>query len=120
MQDKLSFLELLGAYGAAGLAWLSGESGRIYIAGGSGGLVRWLSSDKRRIRDGVVSMVVGVIVGQYAWPIGFYIPKVIFDRDIPETTNMITMFALITGGFGMSAAKIVLASLHYKFSQKGV
>ncbi|AXQ93214.1 hypothetical protein LV780_04945 [Cereibacter azotoformans] len=42
-------------------AWIGGEAGRVAVAGGAGGLMRWLAAEQRRIRDGVLAERAGVV-----------------------------------------------------------
>lgn len=50
-------------------AWITGEAGRAALAGAAGGLVRWLIASRRRLRDGVVSIFVGMLMASYATPL---------------------------------------------------
>ena len=60
--------QLIAIFGAMAL-WLGGETGRVLIASGAGGLVRWFAMEKRRIRTGIMSIIGGAICGFYLWPL---------------------------------------------------
>ena len=102
-------IELILFWGGTGLAWLTGEGGRIAVASGLGGLTRWLVSERQRIRDGVIAIFGGLIVGQYLWPLVLHVPGWVGGAEIPETPNSIAMAAFVAGTMGMSAVKIIIA-----------
>lgn len=106
---------ILGITGAI-IAWVTGETGRIFVAAGMGGAARWLASEKRRVMDGVVSVSGGMIVGVYLWPIILYLPSFMpFGiPPLPETPNNIAMAACVMGGIGISFFKISMAYLHIR------
>lgn len=118
MQDQSLLQQALGLLGAA-VAWITGETGRIYVAAGMGGLARWLAQEKRRLTDGVISVWGGLIVGSYLWPIVLYLPTLLpFGlQPIPETPNNVAMAACIMGGIGISFFKISLAYLHIRLNR---
>ena len=117
MQDKATIADLIILYGGVALAWLTGEGGRVSVAAGAGGLVRWLSSERRRIRDGMIAVITGLVVGQYMWPAVLHFPS-LFGRDAyPETPNSIAMAAFVAGTVGMSAVKILIAVVEARGSR---
>ncbi|UFM64256.1 hypothetical protein LOS78_01915 [Paracoccus sp. MA] len=86
-------------------AWITGEAGRAALAGAAGGLVRWLMSERRRIRDGIVSIIVGTLMARYATPITMAVLESWFGEmkgDVQNTAG----FA--TGIIGMSLAKLIM------------
>lgn len=95
-------------WGGAIIAWLAGESGRVLVAGGLGGLLRWSFDERRRIRDGVINVITGAICAKY---LGAFVLALLAGvapsiRDHPD--------APLTAGFsaglvGMSLAKILIA-----------
>jgi hypothetical protein len=99
------------ALGSAAILWLTGESGRVLIASGMGGFVRWMAIEKRRIRTGIAGITGGMIVGYYCWPIMLHVPRLFgadaFDRT-PEST---AMAGFLAGTMGVSGVKIFLAVL---------
>jgi hypothetical protein len=99
--------EILALAGTA-LAWLTGEAGRIVVASGAGGLTRWIASERKRIRDGILSVIGGVIVGSYLWPLVLVaigsLPGVVADSGDTKA-----MAGFIAGMMGISGAKIVIA-----------
>lgn len=90
-------------------AWLTGETGRIMVAGGLGGLTRWLAAEKRRLRDGVIAIVGGVITGMYMWPLGLHAPRMIGSEPFPPDEANIALSAFLVGTMGVSAVKIITA-----------
>lgn len=95
-------------YAAVIGAWVTGEAGRAALAGAAGGLVRWLMSEKRRIRDGVVSIIAGTLMARYATPLMVAILESYFGTlkgDVQGTAG----FA--AGIIGMSCAKLAMGIL---------
>lgn len=107
----------LGGLGAllvsasAAVAWLGGETGKIMIAGGLGGLTRWLASERRRMRDGLIAAAGGCVTGLYLWPLGLHLPRLIGGEAFPETASNIALAAFLVGTMGTSAVKIITAYL---------
>lgn len=98
-----------------GAAWVAGEGGRAIVAGGAGGFARWLNSDTRRIRDGVVAVAGGAMAANYLWPlilivVGFPL------GGLDETPNNIAMAAFIAGALGMSFVKIITAMVEARMT----
>lgn len=98
--------DTLVIYGGLIGAWIVGESGRAAIAGATGGLVRWLVSEKRHLRSGVLSVVVGAFMSQYATPLMLALLEKSFGELRGEVGNTGAFF---TGIVGMSMAKLVIA-----------
>lgn len=109
MPDKIVMLlnDVL-VLGAGAMAWLTGEAGRIMVASGAGGLVRWLASERRRIRDGILSVIGGILVGSYLWPLVLTVIGQL-PNVAPESGDAKAMAGFIAGMMGISGAKIVLA-----------
>lgn len=99
-------LEFISLYLGLAVAWIGGESGRVLVAGGAGGLTRWLSSERRRIRDGVLGVIVGVLTGQYLWPLGLHLPKLVGGTPFDEVPSNIAMSAFLVGTLGVSVVKV--------------
>ena len=93
------------------VAWLTGESGKVFIASGAGGLARWMSvkSERRRIRDGVVAVISGAIAGSYMWPAVLGMMSLISGRVLEPSADNVAMAAFVAGTMGMSAVKIIIA-----------
>ena len=114
MEDKVPGLfETVTLWGGLALTWLGGESGRVMVASGAGGLIRWLSTERKRIRDGIIAIIGGGIVGQYLWPImlgvmSWSIQKAGGDALLSSPDN-IAMAAFISGTLGVSGVKILTA-----------
>lgn len=110
MNDKAPGLieHLLLFFGLAA-TWLTGEGGKVAVAAGLGGLTRWLVTEKRRLRDGVIAVIGGFLVGQYMWPLVLHAPALIGLEPIPETPDSIAMAAFVAGTMGMSGVKILTA-----------
>lgn len=113
MEDKApGITETLLVWFSLIFAWVAGETGRVFVAAGLGGAIRWLAVEKRRIRDGVIAVVGGLIVGKYMWPAVLLVPAWLpfgSQQPFPETPNNIAMAAFLAGTLGMSVVKIVTA-----------
>lgn len=92
---------------SAALAWLGGEAGKIMVAGAAGGLVRWLASEKRRLRDGVLAAIGGGVTSSYMWPLGLHLPRLVRLEAFPKTPSNIALSAFLIGSLGTSAVKII-------------
>lgn len=90
------------------IAWMAGESGRILVAAGMGGLTRWLTSEKRRVRDGVFAVIGGGIAGTYLWP------GVLWALRMDHSPDSIAMAAFVAGTLGMSFVKVLSAVVETK------
>lgn len=101
-------LETLLLYAGIAAAWIGGESGRVLVASGAGGLSRWIFSERRRIRDGVVAVIGGAISGTYLWPI------VLWALRMDHTPDAIAMAAFVAGTIGMSLTKVAGALVETK------
>ncbi|RDW14441.1 hypothetical protein [Paracoccus thiocyanatus] len=101
LQQTLFFMAMIGA-------WIAGEAGRAALAGAAGGLVRWLMSERRRIRDGVVSVIAGALMARYASPVML----ALLERWLGEMSGDVGGAAGFAAGLaGMSLAKLTLAIL---------
>lgn len=99
-------------------AWLSGETGRVFVASGAGGMVRWLSQSKRRLRDGVIAVIGGSVAGHFLWPFVLAVISVA-TGPLPETPSNIAMAAFVAGTSGMSLVKIVTAFIEKRAQTPG-
>ena len=97
-------------------AWLAGEAGRAALAGAAGGLVRWLMSEKTRIRDGAISIITGILMAKYASPLMLAILEKWFDA---LKGDVVGMAGFAAGIAGMSIAKILLALVDAQFRKTG-
>ncbi|QCP84318.1 hypothetical protein EYE35_01080 [Cereibacter sphaeroides] len=84
-------------------AYFAGDSGRVLIASGLGGMTRWLASERIRVRDGLVAIITGAVAGRYLWPLALSM------LGLEETPNNVAMAAFITGTLGISLVKIIAA-----------
>lgn len=110
MNDKApGLIEHIVLFFGLAVTWITGESGKVAVAAGLGGLTRWLTTEKRRIRDGVVAIIGGFLVGQYMWPLVLHIPALFGLESIPESPDSIAMAAFVSGTMGMSGVKILTA-----------
>lgn len=115
MNDKApGLLEHLILFLGLALTWITGEGGRVAIAAGLGGLTRWLATERRKLRDGVVAVIGGFLVGQYMWPIVLHGPILFGKSPIPETPDSIAMAAFFAGTMGMSGVKILTAIIEMR------
>lgn len=99
------FLEHLMLWGGVALTWLGGEGGRVMIASGMGGMMRWLATERRRVRDGVLAVIGGALAGQYLWP------AVLWMLKMDHTPDSIAMAAFVAGTLGMSFVKVLTATV---------
>jgi hypothetical protein len=110
MNDKApGLIEHLIVFLGLAATWVTGEGGKVAVAAGLGGLTRWLATEKRRLRDGVIAVIGGFLVGQYMWPLVLHAPALISLDRIPETPDSIAMAAFVAGTMGMSGVKILTA-----------
>lgn len=100
------------------LAWLTGETGRVFVASGAGGLVRWLGQEKRKLRDGVIAVIGGSVAGHFLWPFVLAVIGVA-TGPLAETPNNIAMAAFVAGTSGMSLVKIVTAFIEKRAQTLG-
>jgi hypothetical protein len=103
MQEGGGIVDTIVLWGGVALAWAAGESGRVVVASGMGGLMRWLTSEQRRIRDGVIAVIGGAIAGTYFWP------AVLVALSLEKTPENIALSAFVAGTIGMSIVKIATA-----------
>ena len=105
-------------WGALAFAWMAGETGRVFVASGAGGLVRWLSQEKRKLRDGIIAVIGGSIAGHFLWPFVLALMAMV-TGGIPESPNSIAMAAFVAGTSGMSLVKIVTAFIEKRAQSLG-
>lgn len=103
MQEGGGFLDTVALWGGLALAWAAGESGRIVVASGMGGLMRWVASEQRTLRNGLVMVIGGGVAGTYFWPVTLAV------MSLEESPDNVALAACVTGAMGMSVLKIVTA-----------
>lgn len=103
---------------AAAVVWVGGESGRIVVAGGAGGLARWFQSEKRRIRDGVLAAFGGALSATYLWPVPLHLIGVV-TGPLDVTPENTAMAAFLTGAMGMSLVKVMTAMIEARAKKGG-
>ena len=103
---------------SAAAVWFGGESGRVLIASGAGGLVRWFADERRRIRTGIAAIAGGAIVGYYCWPIVLHIPAVWSGSPMEKTPEAIAMAGFLAGTMGVSGVKIFVALVEARVARK--
>ena len=101
MRDLLDSLWIVTS---AVLVWIGGEAGKVVVAGAAGGLLRWLMQERRRVRDGIVSVTGGVIASVYLGPV----VAAILAAAVGPVADA-TAAGFIAGLAGMSLAKIIVA-----------
>lgn len=107
--ESATWWDSVAAFLGAVVFWLTGESGRIIVASGFGGLVRWFAMEKRRIRTGIVSIIGGAICGNYLWPVALMAPRLWGSEQIPHSPENIAMAGFLIGTLGVSTVKIFVA-----------
>lgn len=90
-------------------AWLGGEAGRIAVAGGAGGMLRWFAAEKRRLRDGIAAALGGALCAYFFWPLTLAALARATGQPM-EGADAQAMAGCLTGVIGMSGVKIVVAS----------
>lgn len=97
-----SFLLGLAVIGA----WLSAEAGKASVAGAAGGFVRWLMSEKRRVRDLMISVITGALMAHFGTPLML----ALLEKAMGELKGDAGYTAAFCSGLaGMSLAKLVIA-----------
>lgn len=107
--NEMTVWDHLFTFLGAAFAWLAGESGRVLIASGLGGLVRWIGDEKRRIRTGMLSWIGGAITGFYMWPLALKLPGIVGAGMFERNPENVAMAGFIAGALGVSAVKIIVA-----------
>lgn len=101
-------MEQILFYVATAATWLAGEAGRAFVAGVAGGFVRWLMAERRRLRDGMVSVVAGGLMSLYASPVML----AVLERWLGDLSGNTTGAAGFAAGLaGMSLAKLILGAI---------
>lgn len=109
MEDKApGFTDSLILWGSIILAWASGEAGRIFVAGGAGGLTRWLISEKRTLRNGGLQVTSGAVAAHYLWP-WVHALMTLFFGSMGDTPDAKVTAGYVAGLVGISGAKIIIA-----------
>ena len=103
---------------AVGIAWIGGEAGRVAIAGGAGGLARWLNTERRKVRDGLLAAAGGSLAATYLWPLVLAIVGFPLG-GLEQNLNNIAMAAFVAGALGMSGVKIATAMVEAKLDKGG-
>ena len=100
----------------AAAIWLTGEAGKVYMAGATGGLYRWIMSEKKTLRDGVVSVVGGSISAPYLGPVVLYVLS-LSGADVEVNTGLLGTSYFLAGLAGMSITKGVVALVESKLEK---
>ena len=106
------------AFMTVAAAWLAGETGKIVVSGGAGGLVRWFAAEKRRLRDGMIAAIGGAVVAYFLWPLTLGLLRWVTGQPFIEPHHA-AMAGFITGAFGMSGFKIAIAAVEARARQLG-
>lgn len=80
--------------------WLGSEA-RTLIASAMGGAMRWIASDRRRMRDACVAVAGGAIAGHYLWPL------ILWALGMETTESTMAMAAFAAGTMGVSGVRIL-------------
>lgn len=106
--DFAGFWAWLQLWAGLALTWVLGEGARAGLSGAAGGLIRWLLDSRRRVRDGLVSVVAGVIFAAYLSPVALRILEAVFGALGPGSEGTAGFAA---GLWGMSLAKVMMGTL---------
>ena len=103
-------LDLILFWLGAFVAWATGEGGRVMIAGGAGGFMRWLMSEKKTLRNGGIQVGAGLLCANYLSPV------VLAILSVPMPSLATHPRADVTAGFlagviGIGFTKIVIAAV---------
>ena len=93
---------------SATAAWLSGEVGRVVVAGAAGGFYRWLMDERKRLRDGVVSVISGAVGAVYLGPIVMRLLELGGMSLAGQPSGYMTA-GFLAGMTGVSLAKVAIA-----------
>lgn len=118
MSADPTLFDTLKTAAAAALVWFGGESGRILVAGGVGGFTRWFSSEKRRIRDGVLAVAGGALTASYLWPVPLFLIGTV-TGPLEKSPETIAMAAFLAGAIGMSLVKVMAAMIEARARKGG-
>lgn len=116
MADEPTITALVVNAIVVGAAWVAGEGGRIIVAGGFGGFARWMQTEKRRVRDGVIAVAGGSVAATYLWPLVLAIVGAPFG-GLEQNVNNVAMAAFVAGAGGMSILKVATAMIEAKASK---
>lgn len=86
--------------------WVATEPGKAIIAGGLGGVVRWLTL-RPTVKEGVITIVVGGICALYLGPIALPIVEGTLGKVVPGG-DMAGLTSFLVGMGGISLAGMVL------------
>ncbi|PWE32793.1 hypothetical protein DDZ14_08585 [Maritimibacter sp. 55A14] len=107
-EKDATFWQTVLLWGGIVLTWAGGEAGRVLVAGASGGIFRWFMSQRRRMRDGALAVITGVMAAKYMSPVALAMIEATIGPMRDETDIQATA-AFAAGLGGMSVAKVVIA-----------
>lgn len=117
MQEKIDIADKVLAVLAAAVLWFGGESGRVIVAGGLGGLARFLQGERKRIRDGLLAVSGGALAANYLWPLPFHLMGAIAG-PLDRTPENVVMAGFLAGALGMSFVKVLTAFIEARVAGK--
>ena len=91
------------------IAWIIGDSGKIFLAAGAGGLVRWFTTETKSLKEGVFSVIGAYFIGGFLWPLTLQAPTFFGYPAIEVTADNIYAAAFVTGTVGISLTKFGIA-----------
>lgn len=119
MEDKAPGITETAIFWASTIfAWLSGEAGRVFVAGGAGGMTRWLLSERKTMRNGVIQVTSGALAAHYLWPWTHGLMAMIFGQ-MGEGADAKVTAGYVSGLVGISAAKIIIAVVEARAKKLG-
>lgn len=96
-------LERIALFSGAYAAWIAGDAGHTFLTGVSGGVVRWLTADRRQPRDGALPVVAGGLMSLFATSLML----VVLERCFGTLTGD----AAGAAGLAAELAKLVLGAI---------
>lgn len=113
--EEPTFWARASAFFFAAIAWLTGEVGRVYIAGAVGGLVRWHAMEGRRLLGGVLAAVGGLIAVAYLSPLYAALLDMVGIR-LGDGAGVQQTLGFIAGLSGMTVVKLAIALVEAELS----
>ena len=96
-------LERIALFFGAYAAWIADDAGHAFLPGVSGGVVGWLTADRRQPRDGALPVVAGGLMSRFAASLMLAV--------LERWFGALTGDAAGAAGFAAGLAKLVLGAI---------